>query len=101
MFHVEPSQKLVDSDAEQVFTWVLRGVYLAVVGAYFVVVYDLYKDRPGIVNLRAKAAARWHQMQNCEGCAKRKAAIRRATNKMMFEATEVVETAAADTESES
>lgn len=80
---------------ELVYRWTIRLMYLALIGANLYVLYDANRDSPPLVELRAKIGAKlaaWRKAaEECEGCAKRKAALAAAANRVIYEATEIVE----------
>jgi hypothetical protein len=88
-------QVIVDEEAPSPYRWVVRGIYAALIGANLWIAFDWWRDTEGGRAMldRAKALA-----AECEGCAQRKALLRRATARMHRQAQEIVE--GADTESQ-
>jgi len=80
------------------YTWLVRGLYVGLISAELWFLFDWWRDTPS----GQEAVARWRQRfeeaqrkaQNCEGCARRKAALQAAINRMHWQAEEIVEEAA-------
>lgn len=93
-----------DGPSEAAYRWTIRFLYLALLAANLYVVYDAYAETVPVIELRAKIRAAVHrrleQVRNCEGCAARKAYLKRQANRVVFAATEIVEQAAARAGSE-
>jgi hypothetical protein len=79
-------------------SWVLRGVYAVLIGANLWLAYDWWRDTPQgsavVERWRAKIAAAKEKAENCEGCARRKAWLQKQTNRMHWQAEEIVTEAA-------
>lgn len=84
-----------DQEHSKVADWVMAGLYAAIIGANAWLAYDWWKDTPqGAAKMerwRAKVEALRVKAQECEGCAKRKAALRGAMNRMHWQAERIVE----------
>jgi len=72
------------------YRWVVRGLYAVLIGANVWIAFDWWRDtdqgRAMIERVKTFGA-------NCEGCARRKEMLRRATDRMHREARRVVEDA--------
>jgi hypothetical protein len=84
-----------DARSDEVYTWVIRGAYLLSVGLTCWYLWEAVKELPGtqIKIARAQAWVRVH-LRECEGCAQRKATLRRAVNRMHWQAERIVSEAA-------
>ena len=97
MPEVQDQAALEDADDAPTssYDWVVRGVYAFLIGANLWLAYDWWRGTEQghrtIDRVRAFGA-------ECEGCAKRKAMLQRATARMHREARQVVE--GADTTSD-
>lgn len=80
-----------ESRAEQAYTWTVRIVYLALVVGNLALIYDTWKDSPAGIEWTARFRRRWQQLQDCEGCARRREMLRRARGRMMWDAVQTVE----------
>ena len=87
--HVHDPDEAAPPD-DGVLDTAIKIAYLLVIAGNLIVMYDLLKDTPPVVQLREAVRQGWAKLQNCEGCAKRRAAFRAAHNRMMFEATELL-----------
>lgn len=80
---------------------IVGALYTAVVGANLALAYDWWRDTPNgvatIERVRTKIEALKAKAQECEGCAKRKAALRGAMNRMHWQAERIVEGAEVET----
>ena len=74
---------------------IVGGLYAAVVGANLYLAWDWWQKTPDgaatIERWRAKIETMKVKAQECEGCAKRKAALRGAMNRMHWQAERIVE----------
>jgi hypothetical protein len=70
------------------YRWVVRGLYAVLIGANLWIAFDWWRDtdQGRAVIERAKSLA-----AECEGCARRKAMLRRATDRMHLQARQIVE----------
>jgi hypothetical protein len=84
---VEPG----DDDEDLTYRRVVRTLYLVALALNVWALWEVVKDSPEVQIEIAKAKA-WfkRRFRDCEGCARRKAAIRAATNRMLYQATEIV-----------
>jgi len=77
--------------------WVVRSLYMALIAANLYLVFDWWKESPSgaatIERLGARLGALKAKAEGCEGCARRRAALRAAINRMHFEAIETLEAA--------
>lgn len=85
----------VQYEESRVYRWTVRTLYVTLLAANVYLVFDWWKSTPeGQVTL-----ARWGQRvdalkvkaQECEGCAKRKAMLQAAINRMHWDAERIVE----------
>ena len=76
-------------------SWVLRGVYAVLIGANLWLAYDWWRDTPQgsatVERWRARIAAAKEKAENCEGCARRRAKLQAAMNRMHWQAERIVE----------
>lgn len=87
MFHVEQS--------DRAWRWAVRVLYTTLIAAELWILFDWWRETPG----GQIALARWGQRleaikskaQECEGCAKRRAMLQGAINRMHWQATQIVE----------
>lgn len=94
---VEPDADTTgEGAADAAYRWVIRGAYLVLIAANIYVVWDMYAETVPALVLRARVKSWVERVQNCEGCARRREALARATNRMIYAATEIVEEAAAE-----
>ncbi len=88
-------QPLIDEPASR--RWVVQGIYAVLIGANLWIAFDWWRDtdqgRAMIDRAKAMAAG-------CEGCARRKATFRRATDRMHRQARQIVEGDDVETEPE-
>src|ERR1700722_2818458 len=81
--------------------WLVRGIYLGLIGANLYLVFDWWRDtdqgRSVIERCRLRLEAAKEKAENCEGCAGRKAWLANQTNRMHWAAEEIVNEAAAET----
>jgi hypothetical protein len=87
------------------WTWTVRILYTTLIAAELWVLYDWWRETP----TGAATLTRWRQWyetakrkaEECEGCAKRRAAIQAAVNRMHWQARQIVEGEDVPTEPES
>jgi len=88
-FHVEQS--------DRAWKWFVRGTYAVLISAELWVLWDWWRDTPSgqetLARWRFKVAEMKKRAEECEGCAKRREMLRRATNRMHWEAQQIVEEA--------
>lgn len=87
-----------ESTADQAYEWFIRGLYAALILGNLLLIWDSYKDSPSGIELRARVGARWNQLKDCEGCARRREWFRKQAAHVLWDATEIVEEAAAQSE---
>jgi hypothetical protein len=84
-------------EPSRVYGWITGALYLALIGANLYLVFDWWRDTPEgsatLARWRAKAA-------ECEGCAKRRAALKGAINRMHWQAERIIEGEDVDTQPE-
>jgi hypothetical protein len=88
----------------RVWTWTVRGLYVGLIAANLWLAWDWWAQSES----GQAAIERWSRrleevkvkVQECEGCAQRKAKLTAAMNRMHWQAEKIVEEAAADTEPE-
>lgn len=77
----------------QLYTWTIRALYAVGLAANVYLLYTMMKDQPEVQIAVARWKGRWARakakLENCEGCAKRRAAL----NRMLFQAQTIVEEA--------
>lgn len=82
----------VDSPARR---WVVGGIYAALIAANIWIAFDWWRDtdqgRSVLERLDARITAAKLKAQECEGCARRKASLKAAVNRMHFQAIQIVE----------
>jgi hypothetical protein len=75
--------------------WLVHGLYAALIGANLYLVFGWWRDTPQgeavIERCRARLEAAKLKAQECEGCAQRKAWLRKQTNRMHWQAERIVE----------
>lgn len=89
---------LADEDmgtpADEAYKWLIRALYVGLVAGNLLWLYSEWSNTADGLALRGRVKAWLDKAKNCEGCARRKEAIRRATGHMLWEAQEIVEQAA-------
>ncbi len=84
--------------------WLVRSLYIGLLAANAWLVYDWWRDTPQgsavIERCRARLEAAKAKAENCEGCARRKAWLAKQTNRMHWQAEEIVAEAAETAEPE-
>ncbi len=68
--------------------WIVGGIYAVLIGANVWLAWDWWRDTDQGRTLIAKAKAK---AEACEGCAQRRARLRRATERMHLQARQIVE----------
>lgn len=85
-------------------SWVVRSLYIGLIAANLYLVFDWWRDSPQgrstIERWGARIEAAKIKAQECEGCAQRKAWLKKQANKMHWEARQIVEEAAEPTQPE-
>lgn len=84
-----------DLDESRAYVWTVRTLYAALLAVNLWLALDWYKDTPS----GEATIARWRQWiaqakaraENCEGCAKRRAMLQRAVNRVHYDAIRIVE----------
>lgn len=75
--------------------YVVRGIYCALIAANLYLVFDWWRDTPQgeamIERCQARIAEAKLKAQECEGCARRKARLQAAMNRMHWQAERIVE----------
>lgn len=75
--------------------WVVRSIYLGLIAANLYLVFDWWRDtdqgRDVLARLSARIEAAKAKAQECEGCARRKAKLQAAVNRMHWQAERIVE----------
>jgi hypothetical protein len=94
MPEVDPIDGPGESRADFAYQWTVRAIYAALIGAELAYLYSMWKDTPAGIEARAKLRARWAKLKDCEPCARRRQFLR-DRGRMMWEAIETVEAAAA------
>jgi hypothetical protein len=90
-----PAEPQAEPAAEVAYRWTVRGLYLTLIAANIYVLWDSYKDTPEALVMRARLRRRYDALKNCEECAGRREALRKAFNRVLFQAEQIVEEAAA------
>jgi len=79
-------------------------LYTSLICAELWVLFDWWRDTPGgqetLGRWRYKLAELKRKAEECEGCAKRREMLRKATNRMHFQALQIVEGEEVPTEPE-
>jgi hypothetical protein len=85
----------VQYEESRAYRWTVRTLYLTLLAANVYLVFDWWKDTPEGQAMLARAKARIDALkvkaQECEGCAKRKAMLQAAINRMQWDAERIVE----------
>lgn len=83
------------TERSKVTDLVVGTIYMAVIGANLYLAYDWWKETPEgrivIERLRSRFDSVKAKAQECEGCAKRKAMLKGAINRMHWDAERIVE----------
>jgi hypothetical protein len=96
---VSPSTIEQGSTAEPVedraWRWTVRALYTGLIAAELWVLFDWWRETPGgqltLARWQAQLARLKVAAQECEGCAKRKAMLRAAVNRMHWQAERIIE----------
>ena len=91
-------QAVETGTADRAYEWTIRLLYAGLILGNALLVYDAWKESPSGIEWRARIRARVEKLRNCEGCARRREWLRKQTAHVLWEATEVVERAAAEGE---
>lgn len=80
-----------DDQAESVaYAWTIRALYAVGLAANIYLLWTIIKDRPetqiAVARWKLRFAAAKAKLENCEGCAKRKAMV----NQVVYEAMSIV-----------
>jgi hypothetical protein len=90
-----------DIQRSRVADLIVGGIYVVVIGANAWLAYDWWRDTPGgeavIARLRERIDAVRAKAAECEGCAKRKAAMKGMINRVHWDAERIVEGAEVET----
>jgi len=82
---------------DRLWRWGVRVLYVTLISAELWVLWDWWRDTPSgqetLGRWKAKAAEMKRRAEECEGCAKRRAMLQKATNRMHWEAQQIVEEA--------
>ncbi len=78
-------------DDDLIYRRVVRTLYIVGLALNVWLIWEMVKDSPDVKIEVAKLRA-WFKktVVDCEGCAKRKKALKAATNRMIYQATEIV-----------
>ena len=91
-------------DEGRAYRWVVGTMYSALIVANLWIMFDWWRDTPQgsavIERCRARLEAAKAKAENCEGCARRKAWLAKQTNRMHWQAEEIVAEAAETAEPE-
>jgi hypothetical protein len=87
----DPAEEVQDG----AYSWVVRSLYIGLLAANLYLVFDWWRDTPQGVEVMARVQARVEaakaKAENCEGCARRKAKLQAAVNRMHWQAERIVE----------
>jgi hypothetical protein len=97
-------QAATDEVSDRAWRWTVRVLYTTLIGLEIWILFDWWRETP---NGQA-TLARWGRQlealklkaQDCEGCAKRRAMIEKAINRMHWQARQIVEEANEESEPE-
>lgn len=84
-----------ETAADTVYTWTVRLLYIGLIAGNLILIYDSWKDTPSGIEWRARVANRWLRIRDCQGCARRREWVNRQVGHVLWQATEIVEQAAA------
>ena len=83
--------------SDLVWRWTVRVLYTTLIAAELWVLWDWWRDTPGgqetVARWQSKVAEVKRKAEECEGCAKRRAWLQRQTNRLHWEAMQIVEEA--------
>ena len=80
-----------DSRADEAYEWGVRVLYTALIFGNLLLIWDAWKDTAAGIEFRAKLTARARRVRDCEGCSRRRDALRRATGRVLWDAQQTVE----------
>jgi hypothetical protein len=84
-----------DVQRSKVADLIIGGIYMVVIGANAWLAYDWWRETPEgqivLGRLRGRLEALRAKAQECEGCAKRKAMLKGAINRMHWDAERIIE----------
>jgi hypothetical protein len=90
-----------DAEQNRVVSIVVGALYITVIGANLWLAWEWWRDTPEggatLERWKARAQAVKSKAQECEGCAQRKAVLKRAINRMHWDAERIVEGADVET----
>lgn len=88
------TEQLVEPEApddDLVYRRVVRTLYIVGLALNVWLIWEMVKDSSDVQIQVGKLKSWWKRnVQDCEGCAKRKKALRKATNRMLFQAEQIV-----------
>lgn len=90
-----PLEEPAAAPADTAYRWAVRALYLGLIAGNLFILWESYRDSPEYEVTAARIRRRLEALRNCEGCARRKAAIAAAANRLIFEAGEYLEAEAA------
>lgn len=86
----EEGEPAIGGGESPAYTWTIRALYAVGLAANIYLIWTMVKDRPetgiAIARWKARIAAVKSRLENCEGCAKRKAMV----NQVVYEAMQIV-----------
>jgi hypothetical protein len=90
---------------DRAWRWTVRVLYTTLIAAELWVLFDWWRTTPAgqdtLARCRQRIEAAKRRAQECEGCAKRKAMLQAAVNRMHWQARQIVEEANEESEPES
>lgn len=91
-------------DEPRAYVWLVRSLYIGLIAANLYLAFDWWSGTPQgeafVERCRARLEAVRAKAAECEGCARRKAALRAAVNRMHWQAERIVEGEDVDTQPE-
>ncbi len=94
------SNDVAEETEEAQGSWLVRSLYVGLIAANLWLAFDWWRDTPQgeavIERCRLRYEAAKAKAENCEGCAHRKAWLQKQVNRVHWQATEIVEEAAAE-----
>lgn len=100
----DPAEVVEEMPDDRAYRWIVRTLYVTLLAANLYLVYDWYRETPEgqamIARCRARVAALKKKAEECEGCAKRRAMLQAAVNRMHWQAERIVEGDEVETEPE-
>jgi hypothetical protein len=80
---------------DRAWRWTVRVLYTTLVAAELWILFDWWRETPGGQEALARCARQVERLkakaQECEGCARRRAMLQSAINRMHWQATQIVE----------